>query len=75
MDNPNFKFQYFLDLKLRGYFNCTLILKSKFRIKNAYNPFLDDGSSLVSLYNHGEICNVYGKEKNSSDPFLKVYHL
>ena len=42
----------------------SLILKSKFRIKNAYNPFLDDGSSLVSLYNHGEICNVYGKEKN-----------
>lgn len=41
-----------------------LILISKPDISNAYNPFLDDGSSLVSLYNNCEIENVYGKDKN-----------
>ena len=41
-----------------------IISESKNIITNAYNPFLNDGSTLVSLYNNCAVYNVYGKDKN-----------
>ena len=52
-----------------------LILKSKPKILNAYNPFLEDASSLVRLFNEGEITNVYGKESNKINFLTSVVNM
>ena len=40
-----------------------LVSRTKNSLESAYNPFLDDGSSLVGLYNHMHVGTFYGKER------------
>ena len=41
-----------------------LISRTKNSLESAYNPFLDDGSSLVGLHDNMDVGKFYGKERN-----------